>query len=424
MMKGKKFITGLCLLLPVFLLTSCGNGGTENRQESASVIEAAETAAETLPQETSADGEFVIAFDKNGNRLEEESGAEDTGVPETEEETTAAPDLQAMVTSTMYSMDFINIRAEASTDSDVVGHLNPEEPVDVIEKINPLWTQVVYDDRICYIASEFLTEDPDWRAKIASSSGYKNGELIYLDPSWRFADYSAIHTGAAVMYLADNNRKNITVGVNAGHGTQGGPNVKTYCHPDKTPKVTGGTTAAGAVTAMSVSSGMNFNDGTPERTVTLQMAQILKELLLGSGYDVLMIRDGEDVQLDNVARTVICNNAADCHIALHWDGDSLSYDKGCFYMSVPDGIKYMDPVSSIWEEDERLGESLIKGLADQGVKIFSSGSMDMDLTQTSFSSVPSVDIELGNECSDHSSEALYERGYGLLRGIDLFFGFS
>ena len=93
-------------------------------------------------------------------------------------------------------------------------------------------------------------------------------------------------------------------------------------------------------------------------------------------------------------------------------------------MSVPDGIKYMDPVSSIWEEDERLGESLIKGLADQGVKIFSSGSMDMDLTQTSFSSVPSVDIELGNECSDHSSEALYERGYGLLRGIDLFFGFS
>ena len=84
MMKGKKFITGLCLLLPVFLLTSCGNGGTENRQESASVIETAETAAETLPQETSADGEFVIAFDKNGNRLEEESGAEDTGVPETE----------------------------------------------------------------------------------------------------------------------------------------------------------------------------------------------------------------------------------------------------------------------------------------------------------------------------------------------------
>ncbi len=424
MKKGKKFLIGLCMFLPVFLLTSCGNISTVDQQGSAEVNETSETAAKTTLQDVSDGEEFVIAFDKNGNRIEEESSDEDSGVPESEEQTTAAPDYNSMITSTMYSMDFINIRAETSTDADVVGHLNPEEPVGVIEKINPLWTKVVYDDQICYIASEFLTEDPDWRAKIASSRGYKNGELVYLDPSWRFADYSAIHTGAAVMYLADNNRKNITVGVNAGHGTRGGPNVKTYCHPDKTPKVTGGTTAAGAVTAMSVSSGMNFNDGTPESAVTLQMAQILKELLLGSGYDVLMIRDGEDVQLDNVARTVICNNAADCHIALHWDGDSLSYDKGCFYMSVPDGIKYMDPVSSVWEEDERLGESLIRGLTDQGVKIFSSGSMDMDLTQTSFSSVPSVDIELGNQCSDHSSEALYERGYGLLRGLDLFFGFS
>ena len=54
---------------------------------------------------------------------------------------------------------------------------------------------------------------------------------------------------------------------------------------------------------------------------------------------MLMVRDGKDVQLDNVARTVICNNVADCHIALHWDSDGLSYDKGCFYASVPEKLK-------------------------------------------------------------------------------------
>ena len=54
---------------------------------------------------------------------------------------------------------------------------------------------------------------------------------------------------------------------------------------------------------------------------------------------MLMVRDGKDVQLDNVARTVICNNVADCHIALHWDSDGLSYDKGCFYASVPKQLK-------------------------------------------------------------------------------------
>ena len=125
--------------------------------------------------------------------------------------------------------------------------------------------------------------------------------------------------------------------MNAGHGTAGGAKVKTLCHPDGSAKTTGGSTAAGATEAAAVSGGMTFQDGTPERTVTLQMAQILRDKLLASGYDVLMLRDGEDVQLDNVARTVICNNVADCHIALHWDsGDGKNYDKGCFYISVPE----------------------------------------------------------------------------------------
>ena len=35
------------------------------------------------------------------------------------------------------------------------------------------------------------------------------------------------------------------------------------------------------------------------------MAKILKDKLLAEGYDVLMIRESDDVQLDNVARTVI-----------------------------------------------------------------------------------------------------------------------
>ena len=32
---------------------------------------------------------------------------------------------------------------------------------------------------------------------------------------------------------------------------------------------------------------------------------------------MVMIREEEDVQLDNVARTVIANNTADIHISLH-----------------------------------------------------------------------------------------------------------
>ena len=244
---------------------------------------------------------------------------------------------------------------------------------------------------------------------------------ISLDPSWKYADFSEIHSGKAILYKAPANRKNIVIGVNAGHGTSGGASVKTWCHPDKTPKVTGGSTAAGATKAAAVSGGMVFNDGAKEAQMTLKEARLLRDVLLSRGYDVLMLRDGDDVQLDNVARTVICNNAADCHISIHWDGDGLDYDKGCFYMSVPDGIKYLENVAATWEKSEKLGECLITGLSDNGCKIKKTSSMDIDLTQTSYSTVPSVDFELGNQCSDHSDANLQKLAAGLADGVDNYF---
>ena len=232
-----------------------------------------------------------------------------------------------------------------------------------------------------------------------------------------------IKSGAAVLYRSTaSEKKNKVIAVNAGHGTKGGTSVKTQCHPDGTAKVTGGTTGAGATSAVAVSTGMTFSDGTAESKVTLAMAKVLKDKLLAAGYDVLMIRDGEDVQLDNIARSVIANNAADCHIALHWD--STTSNKGAFYMSVPDVASYknMEPVKSHWQQHNALGASLVEGLKSAGVKIFSGGSMAMDLTQTSYSTVPSVDIELGDKASDHSQSTLNQLGDGLVAGVKAYFG--
>lgn len=255
----------------------------------------------------------------------------------------------------------------------------------------------------------------------ASVINYEDGQLTSLDDTWQYADHSAIHSGAAVLYRAAENRKDIIIGVNAGHGTSGGSSVKTLCHPDGSAKTTGGSTGAGATRAAAVSGGMTFQDGTPEKSVTRRMAQIFRDRLLAAGYDVLMLRDGDDVQLDNVARTVICNNVADCHIALHWDGDGLSYDKGCFYISVPDALKSMEPVASHWQQHDALGAALVAGLQNQGAAIYKNGQMSIDLTQTSYSTIPSVDMELGNACSDHSDEALSRLADGLIEGVNGYF---
>ncbi len=262
-------------------------------------------------------------------------------------------------------------------------------------------------------------------ATVIDKMACESGQEVFLDPSWEYASFSKIHDGAAVYYAATGeNRNGIVVGVNAGHGTKGGESVKTYCHPDMSPKVTGGTTSAGAIEAYAVSSGMSFNDGTPEAKVTLRLAQYLREDLLAAGYDVLMVRDGDDVQLDNVARTVICNNVADCHIAIHYDGDGLDSDKGCFFISVPDGIKQMPPVDRTWHMSDELGARIVNALAAGGHKLHSGGKMAIDLTQTSYSTIPSVDVEYGNQSSDISDAALQSLAADTVVGIEDFFDVS
>lgn len=285
------------------------------------------------------------------------------------------------------------------------------------------WSRVILNGEVAYIASDYLTTEKPKTAPAAEKAEVPAGS-VSLDSSWKYAEFSKINSGAAVLYRSESEkRKGKTVCVNAGHGTKGGGSVKTQCHPDGTLKVTGGTTGAGATSAVAVSSGMTFSDGTPEAKVTLALALKLKDKLLAEGYDVLMIRESDDVQLDNVARTVIANNASDCHIALHWD--STTNNKGAFYMSVPSNQSYrnMEPVKSHWQQHNALGESLVGGLKAAGVKIFSGGSMEMDLTQTSYSTIPSVDIELGDKASDHSSGTLDTLAQGLVTGINQFFGY-
>lgn len=292
---------------------------------------------------------------------------------------------------------------------------------------NGTWSQVEYNGKTCYAASAYLTTEKP--AETAAPSGTEQTQTsaqsageVGMNMDWKYASLSKINSGKAILYRSEAaNRKNKVVCVNAGHGTSGGSSVKTQCHPDGTPKVTSGTTSAGATTAVAVSGGMTFADGTPEAKVTLAMAKVLKDKLLARGYDVLMIREGDDVQLDNVARTVMANNLADCHIALHWD--STKKDKGAFYMSVPNVASYraMEPVASHWQQHNALGESLVAGLKGAGVKIFSGGSMEMDLTQTSYSTIPSIDIELGDGASDHSAATLDKLGTGLADGVDSYF---
>ncbi len=272
---------------------------------------------------------------------------------------------------------------------------------------------------------EYRKNGKDWlemltKVKKLLPDGSWEEERVTLNPDWKYASFSKINSGSSLLYRAKQNRKNIVVAVNAGHGTRGGFLKKTFSHPDKSPKVTDGTTASGAVESIAVSDGMSFVDGRTEAEVTLRTARLLKNLLLKKGFDVLMIRDDTDTQLDNVARTVISNNCANIHVTIHYDLDRQNEDKGCFYCSIPEEIKYLPTVKKHWKESERLGDCLVQALEAKELKIYGDGKLDTDLTQTSYSTIPTVDIELGNQHTDTKTAALRKRAEALAEGIENF----
>lgn len=430
------------LALAALLLAGCGTGKYEKigtlEQDTVEIAAGAEgTSAEGL-SDAGAEGQSVSGGQSGAGVQAEVSALELELTTEPSSAAEAAPVLEPRDETVYATGDELNVRLEPSTSAGVAGVLHTGDPLQRTG-YSQQWSQVVYQGQPCYVASRYLsTEKPEvTEAAAAGDAGAAGSEAatgsagvssssevteIALNPDWKYAGFAKITSGKALLYRSQvSDRKNLTVCVNAGHGTKGGSSVKTQCHPDGTPKVTGGTTSAGATSAVAVSGGMQFADGTAESKVTLSMAKILKEKLLVRGYDVLMIRESDDVQLDNIARTVIANQKADCHIALHWD--STEKDKGAFYMSVPDVASYrsMEPVASNWQKHHALGDSLIQGLQGAGVKIFSNGTMAMDLTQTSYSTIPSVDIELGDKTSDHSQAALERLATGLADGVDRFF---
>ncbi len=248
-------------------------------------------------------------------------------------------------------------------------------------------------------------------------------EEVAFDRSWEYAGNAKITDGIARLYRSEaEDRKDITICINAGHGTKGGTKVKTLCHPDGSPKVVTGSTAKGATESVAIADGTIMQNGDTEAEATLKAAIVVKEELLKAGYDVLMIREEDDVQLDNIARTLIADNRADAHIALHYD--STDKDKGVFYCSVPndEGYRSMEPVSSHWKDHEKLGKSLIYGLEKAGFSSWNKGLLEMDLTQTSYSTIPSVDLEIGDTVTDHTYATLVKTASGIVEGLDYFYG--
>ena len=174
-----------------------------------------------------------------------------------------------------------------------------------------------------------------------------------------------------------------------------------------------------------VSSGtQGVSTGIPEYKLTLAVSFMLKEELEARGYQVIMTRETHDIDISNVERAIIANEAkADAFIRVHADSSTNSSAKGV--MTICQTQK--NPYNAEWyEESYQLSKLVLdEVVAATGAKkryIWETDTM----TGINWTTVPTTILEMGFMSNPEEDELMATDEYrrkiavGVANAIDLF----
>lgn len=299
-----------------------------------------------------------------------------------------------IITEKIVTIDRVNLRTMASTDSDVVKVLEIGTELERI-KDDGEWSTVIYDGESRYVASQYV--------EIRKESSIE--EQVTVDDIETTIEATNVFT--------DESRKEKLIVIDAGHQIRG-DNTKEPVGPgasEQKAKVSGGT--SGVVS------------GLTEYELNLIIAQKLKKALLENGYQVIMCRETNDVNISNSERAQIANNnSADAFIRIHANGSENPSANGMMTICQTSNNPYN---SSFYAASKKLSTYILDDMVD------STGARKERVWETDTMSginwcqVPVTIIEMGYMTNAKEDELLANDGYqnkiveGIVKGINRFF---
>ncbi|MEG1310843.1 MAG: N-acetylmuramoyl-L-alanine amidase [Romboutsia sp.] len=174
--------------------------------------------------------------------------------------------------------------------------------------------------------------------------------------------------------------KKYLVCIDPGHQSKGDSNLESVAPGSGNKKARVSSGATGVATKK------------PEYVLNLEASTVLKHILEGKGYEVIMTRETHDVNISNAERATLANEKkADMVVRIHADSLDNSSKTGASILIPSKSSKY---TTSIYEKSNKCAELIKTSMKNNNIELNGIFERD-DLTGFNWSQVPVVLVEMG-----------------------------